>query len=126
MTEPKGKREKMSLDVYLQFEVDTGGPELRTFTVFEANYTHNCNTMASEAGIYEYVWRPEECQDVKTAKDLIEPLRRGIKLMEDDPKRFIALNPKNGWGSYDTFLPWLRNYLQACIENPKATIYACR
>lgn len=46
--------------------------------------------------------------------------------MEDEPKRFIALNPENGWGSYDTFLLWLRDYLAACIENPKATIYASR
>jgi hypothetical protein len=47
---------------------------------------------------------------VKTAGDIIEPLRRGIKLMEDEPQ----------------FLPWLREYLRACIENPKATIYASR
>lgn len=106
--------------------MDTGGPEPKTFTVFEANYTHNCGKMAKEAGIYEYVWRPEECADVKTAGDIIELLRRGIKLMEDEPKRFIALNPENGWGSYETFLPWLREYLAACIENPKATIYASR
>lgn len=112
--------------MYLQFEVDTGGLEPKTFEVFSANYTHNCNVMATEAGIYKYVWRPEECEDVKKAGDLIEPLRAGIKLMEDEPQRFIALNPKNGWGSYDTFLPWLRKYLAACIENPKATIYTSR
>lgn len=115
----------MSLDISLFFEVDTGAkPKL--FYVFEANYTHNCGEMAKEAGIYRYVWRPEECEDVKTAGDLIEPLRQGIKLMEDDPARFIALNPKNSWGSYESFLPWLRKYLTACIENPKATINACR
>jgi hypothetical protein len=116
----------MSLDVYLQFEVDTGGPELRTFTIFEASYTHNCNLMAEAAGLYTYVWRPDECEDVWVAGDLIEPLRHGIRLMEDEPDRFIALNPSNGYGSYDTFLPWLRRYLEACIENPKATIYASR
>jgi hypothetical protein len=115
----------MSLDVYLQFEVDTG-TEIRAFTAYEANYTHNCGKMAEEAGVYRYVWRPEECDDVKTAADLIEPLRRGIRLMENDPQRFIALNPSNGWGSYDTFLPWLQRYLEACIKNPKAKIYACR
>lgn len=116
----------MSLDVYLQFEIDTGGREKEIWSAYEANYTHNCNVMAEEAGIYNHVWRPEECEDVKTAGDLIEPLRQGIKLMEDDPQRFIALNPSNGWGSYDTFLPWLRRYLQACIKYPKATIYASR
>ena len=116
----------MSLDVYLQFEVDTGGPQLRTFTIFEASYTHNCNVMAEAAGLYTYVWRPDECEDVSVAGDLIEHLRRGIRLMENDPDRFIAMNPSNGYGSYETFLPWLRRYLEACIENPKATIYASR
>ena len=102
------------------------GPEPRTFEVFEVSYTHNCNKMAAEAGIYEYVWRSDECEDVAKTGDLIEPLRNGIKLMEDEPQRFIALNPENGWGSYDTFLPWLLKYLQACIENPNASIYVGR
>lgn len=115
----------MSLDVYLEVEVDTGGPEKRTFRIYEANYTHNCGNMAEEAGIYSHVWRPEEI-GIKTAGQLIEPLRNGIWLMEDEPKRFIALNPKNGWGSYETFVPWLRKYLEACIENPKATVRASR
>lgn len=116
----------MSLDVCLSVVCDTSGPEPKVFNVYEANYTHNCNVMAAEAGIYGYVWRPEECKDVKTAGDLIEPLRAAIKEMEDDPDRFIALNPKNGWGSYETFLPWLRRYLEACIENPSAKVSADR
>ena len=116
----------MSLDISLRFFIDTGGPNLKTFEVFSANYTHNANKMAKEAGLYKYVWRPEDCEDIKYAGNLIEPLRCGIKLMEDEPKRFIALNPQNGWGGYSTFLPWLRKYLEACIENPKAKIHAGR
>ncbi len=115
----------MSLDVDLEFEVDTGNGT-KVFSVFEANYTHNCNTMASAAGLYQYVWRPEECEDVKCAGDLVEPLRRGIKYMEDNPEKFQALNPSNGWGNYDTFLPCLRKYLEACVKYPKAIVNACR
>ena len=116
----------MSLDVSLYLPVDSGGPEPHSFELFSANYTHNCTTMAAEAGIYKHVWRPEELDEVQTAGDLIEPLRAGIKRMEDEPQRFIALNPPNGWGSYATFLPWLRKYLEACVEHPKALIDACR
>lgn len=116
----------MSLDVYLQFEIDTGGPgPEHIVTVFDANYTHNCGLMAKESGVYGVVWRPEE-NGVESAADLIEPLRQGIAAMEDDPKRFIALNPANGWGSYETFLPWLREYLEACVRFPKAKVVACR
>jgi hypothetical protein len=115
----------MSLDIDLYFEVDTG-TKIERFVVYDTNYTHNCANMAEEAGLYDCVWRPEECEGITVAGDLIEPLRNGIKLMEDEPERFIALNPENGWGSYDTFLPWLRKYLVACVENPKAKIYASR
>lgn len=116
----------MSLDVYLEFDIDTGGRQPKVFRVYEANYTHNCNVMAEEAGIYKHVWRPDECEEIYCAGDIIEPLQQAIRLMEDEPKRFIALNPKNGWGSYDTFLPWLRRYLEACVENPKAKIRVSR
>lgn len=116
----------MSLDVTLYFEVDTGGPDSPDrYRVFEANYTHNVTRMAEKAGLYTCVWRPEEC-GIETARDLIEPLRNGIKMMEDDPITFIELNPASGWGSYDTFLPWLRRYLEACLKYPKAKVYADR
>ena len=115
----------MSLDIELYVEVDTGGDELHRVTLFEENYTHNCNVMAKEATIYEYVWRPEEC-GVKVAADLIDPLRDGIRFMEIEPERFRKLNPANGWGSYATFLPWLKKYLAACMEHPKANVWVSR
>lgn len=116
----------MSLDVCLYVEVDTGGPSLRSLVVFEGNLTHNLARMASEAGIYRHVWRPDECEGVACAGDLVEPLRAGIEAMEREPERFVAFNPCNGWGSFDDFLPWLREYLKACVENPKAKIEVSR
>jgi len=110
------------LDVRLWFDVETGDSGSGRHEVFSANYTHNCNVMAEAAGIYEHVWPPDRLPGVKTAQDLIEPLRAGISLMDAEPERFKALNPANGWGSYATFLPWLRRYLEACIEYPKAFV----
>lgn len=112
----------MGLDIDLIFEVDTGNG-IEEFCVFEDNYTHNCAKMAKEANIYMEVWQPEEI-GLKVARDLIEPLSRGIALMREDPSRFIKLDPPNGWGSYDTFLPWLENYLAACKKYPAAKIKA--
>lgn len=107
----------MSLDVYLR--------AVRPMTVFDANYTHNCSTMAQEAGIYQHVWRPDEI-GITQAGQLIAPLAAGIALMKAEPERFKALNPENGWGSYDTFLPWLERYLDACRENPDALVEVSR
>lgn len=92
---------------------------------FEANITHNLNAMAGEAGIYQHLWRPEEIGITK-AKQLIEPLRTGLQLMRSDPTRFLAFNASNGWGTYDQFLPWIQQYLDACEEYPEANVSASR
>jgi hypothetical protein len=110
-------RKQMSLDVTLS--------AVRPTEVFSANITHNLNRMAKEAGIYELLWRPDEIGVTKAAQ-LIDQLRAGIALMKADPKRFEALNPSNGWGSYNDFLPWLETYLSACEENPDADVSVSR
>lgn len=93
--------------------------------VFSANYTHNCGNMAESAGIYRHVWKPEEIGITK-AKQLILALREGIAIMEADPERFKKLNPPNGWGSYETFVPWLKKYLSACEQYPEADVRVSR
>lgn len=103
----------MSLDITL-----TDG---RKTTILVANFTHNCGTMAKEAGIYMHLWRPEEI-GITTAEGLIDPLKAGLALMKADPARFIALEPDNKWGTYRDFLPWVEEYLKACIANPDAEI----
>lgn len=122
--------------------------------VFQANITHNLNGMAAAAGIYEAVWRPAEMDPTRAARireqeqaknyhgpggayaiereaviharDLIEPLRAGLALLRSDPARFIAMNPENGWGSYDTFVPWVERYLAACERYPDARVEVSR
>ena len=94
-------------------------------TLFEANYTHNCGSMAELAGVYRAVWRPEE-NGITKASQLAPILKAGIEAMEASPEKYEAKNPENGWGSYRTFLPWLRKYLQACQEFPDADVVASR
>ena len=111
----------MSLDVYLEIAVDTGGPEPFRVELYTDNVTHNLNTMAEEAGCYQHLWHPEQV-GITTAGELIEPLGLAIARMKADPDRFKALNPPNGWGSYDGFVPWIERYMEACHEHPKATV----
>ena len=115
----------MSLDVYLIAKVDTGGAEPHEVSLFEGNVTHNLGILAGEAGIYAALWRPEEI-GATHAKDIITPLKVGIALMEGDPARFQKLSPANGWGSYEAFVPWVKEYLQACIKHPLAKIEVSR
>src|SRR3990167_10444208 len=99
----------MSLDVYLT--------KIMPAEVFSANVTHNLGDMAKAAGIYEHLWKPEEIGITK-ANQLIEPLKIALKKMKENPEEFEKYNPDNGWGSYKDFVPWIVEYLNACIENP--------
>lgn len=113
----------MSLDVYLnEPPCPTCG---RGGTVYSSNITHNLGKMASEAGIYKYLWRPEEL-GISTAKELIVPLRAGLSLLHSDPERFEKFNAPNGWGMYEHFVPWVAEYLDACERNPEAIITVSR
>lgn len=107
----------MSLDVYL-----SSGDGLD----YSANITHNLGMMADEAGIYEALWRPEEI-GLKTARELIEPLRAGlVRLLTEDREKFLQHSPKNGWGTYDGLVEFVSSYLRACEENPDATVSVSR
>lgn len=148
----------MSLDVYLRAPTHcpncnhlVGGGE----TVFDSNVTHNLGRMASEAGIYEVLWRPEEfvSPDIATvlhdaekakgywheetqairaqmrnavARELIEPMRAGLALLKSDPDRFRKFDAPNGWGLYEHFVPWVERYLEACEANPNAIVEVSR
>lgn len=107
----------MSLDVYLSAVRDT--------EIYSANITHNLNRMAKEAGIYEYLWRPDEI-GVTKAEQLIEPLTVGLKTLKSDPVRFKQFNPGNGWGDYDALVGFVERYLSACSENPDASVSVSR
>ena len=103
----------MSLDVYLE--------KMKMCDVYEANITHNLNKMAKEAGIYQHLWRPEDL-GIKEAWELIEPLEKALKDMEDRPGHDAKVNPENGWGSYDGLLMFIAKYINACEENPESLI----
>jgi len=89
------------------------------------NITHNLNRMAEAAGIYMHLWRPDEL-NISTAKELIIPLTEGLKRLENHREEYEALDSPNGWGKYIHFLPFVKNYLQACIEHPEARVEVSR
>jgi hypothetical protein len=93
--------------------------------IVNLNCTHNLGKMAVECGIYDYMWRPDE-NGVDTCIQMIAPLTEAIRILERDPKHFESFNPKNGWGSYEGLLKFLRGYLQVCIDSPNAKIRVWR
>lgn len=107
----------MSLDIYLV--------AVRPTVVHSANITHNLGKMARAAGLYEVLWRPEE-NGFEFAAQLIEPLRDGLQQLLENPEKFKALSPDNGWGTYSHLVKFVRDYLDACIEYPDAQVEVWR
>lgn len=125
-------------------------------SVYSSNITHNLGAMAHEAGIYLACWRPGEMLDpeksarmkeqseagnyhgpggvyeiektlpVVHARDLIEPLRKGLADLKARPAHFERFNSPNGWGRYEHFVPWVERYLAACEDYPNAEVSVSR
>lgn len=113
----------MSLDIFLR--TDKCSHCGHYDEVFEINFTHNLVPMAKAAGVYEIIWRPDENNILKT-KQIIEQLRIGIDRLKSNPESFKRLNPPNKWGTYDSFLVGLEEYLAVCIKLPDANISVSR
>jgi hypothetical protein len=107
----------MSLDIHLTRTQPTD--------VYWVNITHNLTPMAREAGIYEALWRPETV-GLTRAEQLIPLLTEGLKKLKEDPEKYRAFNPPNGWGSLITLISAVEEYLAACKRYPDAAIEVSR
>ena len=114
-------------------EWDARYPEREPFTVaseeseivYSANITHNLNSMADEAMLYNCLWRPDE-HGITKAEQLIPLLTTGLAFLKSDPERFKEFNPKNGWGDYHGLCQFVADYLVACKEYPSADVSVSR
>jgi hypothetical protein len=99
--------------------------EDETTCLYSANITHNLTAMADAAGLYGFLWRPEE-NGITHARELIKPLEAGLVRLMAEPERYRKHNPANGWGTYDLLVDFTQRYIDACKRHPDATVYACR
>lgn len=101
------------------------------------NFTHNCNRMANA------IVHPEESTGIPVGREVLFPKADGrawqswweildgmegkegaefltkiITGLEAEPERFRAMNPANGWGSYDSFLERLKEMRDTVPEWP--------
>ncbi len=106
----------MSLDFYIEC------PHCG-HAMFQANITHNLNTMAAKAGLYEALWRPTEEQ---TPGDLLPILKAGLERLRADPDHFRQWNPENGWGDYEGLVGFTDRVAEACSEYPNYCVRVSR
>lgn len=119
----------MSLDVYLVKD-----PQSQNICencghneniCYSANITHNLAHMAEAAGIYMFLWRPEEIK-IEKAFSLIKPLRKGLLTLRKNEKKLRELSPENGWGTYQSLVDFTINYFNACEKYPECLVQVSR
>ncbi len=84
------------------------------------NYTYNCSAMFV-AGC------DNSLSDLHGMRCAVAApiIRHAVDWMVSHPDECRAMNPSNGWGKYETFLPWVQNILAECEANPDATLHVC-
>ena len=93
--------------------------------IYSDDITHNLAEMAKGAGIYECLWRPEE-SGICLSSQIIGPLEGGLCLLVANKARFEAFNSPTGWGLWENLVLFCAGYLQACRDDPCASVSVSR
>jgi len=56
--------------------------------------------------------------DGMTGKESVSRIESFVTALEAEPERFKAMEPNNGWGSYDSFLKALKSLIEIAEQNP--------
>lgn len=100
----------MSWDVGVRVR---SGPDSYVYTE-DYNYTYNCGPMFHSAcGMSLSV-----ALDGKPCDDAGILLAYVIEQLETNPTHYDKLNPRNGWGSRQGFVEFLKKIRDLCYEHP--------
>jgi hypothetical protein len=99
----------MSADIWLEADC---------CSAHDHNITHNLAPMFREAGVDWHEYRDGE----QHASVLLREVAHALTRMADEPARFKALNPPNGWGNYDGALAFLVRLAVDCLRHPDAIV----
>ena len=105
----------MSYDFGMKADLGNG----YVYMGYEQNYTYNVSPM-----FYKAFGDPGiNFIEGKTGKECIEKLRLGLKEMQDNKSKYEAMNPDNGWGSYEGAVEVIETLIKWAAESPLAEFY---
>ena len=124
----------MGLNIYFYDGVGDGAKEIEIESHLQI--THNLNTVVDELGklvgkpYYEVIWRLDELFELKNGEvpaefvlKLLPDLIKNLLKFED---RLVDYLPSNGWGTFESLIDFLCNYLKECYRNKDSFVYCCR
>jgi hypothetical protein len=109
----------MSYDVSVS--IDTGNGESLEEEI--GNYTYNCSAMLTKAlvavGKEQISLSDMHGWDVSKVAFY---LKDALQYMRENRKEFIAMNPDNGWGDFESWLEFLSKIYETCLKHPKCDL----
>lgn len=111
----------MSLDLWL--ESDECSECTHIERTERLNHTYNCSAMW-----YQIYPNQKHFVDIDglTGKESLPLLQTAIMEMTRKEKELTALNPENGWGSYESLKVYLISLLNDAIRHPGWKWRSCR
>lgn len=86
-------------------------------SIWSRDPTYNLRPMWEAAGVPF-----GEGVEGKRVVEILPDLHRALRALLDEPERFRAMNPSNGWGSYDGLVEVVRSALEAAERYPNARV----
>lgn len=104
-----------------QLVVDVGGEYPEVLREYDnINYTYNVSPMFYD--IDTFGKEGIRILDGMRCRDARPLISKSWQAMMENPKKYKAMNPENGWGNYDGALKLLEKLTLWCINAPEATI----
>ena len=91
--------------------------------VADESYTYNVSRMWYK--VYPADKYMVQIEGMK-GKQAYKKLAHAKKVMEENKEEFEAMNPLNGWGSYEGFLGFIEKLMKHSLDYPKIEWSACR
>lgn len=60
--------------------------------------------------------------DGETGRDALVRIEAALEKMKREPEKYRALNPSNGWGSYEGAVEVLERFAEVCREMPDGIV----
>lgn len=120
-----GKNRELTLEEALERYPDANVKEHVEITneLWHGNITHNLNKMAMAVNLdgrgkeyfYEMLWHPEDLEiDPRgNCRLMLLELEEGLAILKEQPDKFKAYNPENGWGNYEGLVNFVEDYANA-------------
>lgn len=105
------------MSTWVSLCIATGSEEMHEVKDF--NYTTNCKPMWMLADPHTQGLNRLHGHSAAWAANVLDAF---IDKMEKFPEAFRALNPKSGWGDFDSQLVFLKGLRDACREHPLCTL----